>query len=352
MATPRKQQIYEEATRLYVQHELRNGNTCPNTPEYSELLESGFISLAQSNLMSTPETLYGLTSLETEKTQLLETSHLHFNVEELLASGCFISGQSGCGKSDLAMYVADKLMEQGVVVYCIDPSQDWMARSNVPHAVTIERASQPITIPEQSTIFDTSRLYVSEQRRFIEAFAERLYRFQLEQPRERRKWRTCVFEECQLVYPNGSFRSHKKSASLQLVSVGRNFKLRFIAVTPFAANVDKYPIKMAAQRFFGSTSEHNDLRYLQGFLGERVYELTRLDSGQFVYHYPKKKQKISKVSIDPHNRTVPLRMRRPEAEAVTVPKRPQPLPRRSSDNESLMRLLTALTFLAIVAVVL
>jgi hypothetical protein len=349
LTTPTKAEIYTKAKQLYFQHEMRNGNTCPNTPEYSELLESGFVSQAQTQLMSREECLYGLESSKIVEAEKAQASHkLELDLEELLASGAFISGQSGTGKSDLAMYVADRLMEQGIVVYVVDPSQHWLEASNVPQAVRIETPSQAVTIEDRSTIYDTSRLYVSEQRRYIEAFAERLYRFQLAQAKERRKWRILCIEESQLVYPNGSFRSHKKSASLSLISVGRNFKLRFIAVTPFSANIDKYPIKMAAQRWFGSTSEHNDLTYLRHFLGDQAYELTTLQNGQFFSHFPKRRR-LSKVCIDAHTRNRPLRMLRPDPEPTPDP---LPLPRRSSDNESLMRLLTALVFLAVVALVL
>lgn len=343
MATPTKTEIIEKALELWHKENMIHGTKTVINPTVEELKEGGYYQTAQQILMCSNPYKIVIEQRKSEKKEI-ETSKFQFDLEQLLRSGAFICGQSGTGKSDLAMYVADRLMQKGIIVYAVDPSQHWLECSNVPQAATVENASQTVTIQHVSTVYDTSRLYVSEQRRFIEKFVETLYQFQIRQPKELRKWRIVVLEESQLVYPNGSFRSDKKSSSLQLVSVGRNFKLRFIAVTPFSANIDKYLVKMTSQRWFGSTSELNDLKYLKGFLGEQVYQLTTLDNGQFVYHYPKKR-KVERIYVKPHKRLVKLNVLRISQRVFPEPTKPKVQKINESAKASLISLATALIFL-------
>jgi len=51
MATPNKQQIIDKATELYFEDCFKHGCQSPITPEVAELSESGFLSLAMSELM-------------------------------------------------------------------------------------------------------------------------------------------------------------------------------------------------------------------------------------------------------------------------------------------------------------
>lgn len=98
-----------------------------------------------------------------------------------------------------------------------------------------------------------------------------------------------VFEECQSYLPNGSFRlSIRRNPIfehvLDIVTVGANYGVRFGLITQFASMVDKAPVKIAMQRYFGWTLEKNDTQYIKSFIGkENLKELANLQKGSFVY---------------------------------------------------------------------
>lgn len=71
---------------------------------------------------------------------------------------------------------------------------------------------------------------------------------------------------------------------LDLVTVGANYGLRFGLITQFPALVDKAPVKIASQRYFGLTWEKNDIGYIQFFIGkEQGTRLKTLATGEFIY---------------------------------------------------------------------
>ena len=78
-----------------------------------------------------------------------------------------------------------------------------------------------------------------------------------------------------------------------LITVGANFNISFGLITQFAAEVSKLPVKATQQRYFGLTSEPNDIRYIRGFIGkEQAEELRNLSVGEFIYSYRNKIQRF------------------------------------------------------------
>ncbi|MCK4477350.1 hypothetical protein KAU88_02335 [Candidatus Bathyarchaeota archaeon] len=187
-----------------------------------------------------------------------------------------------------------------------------MLNEELPFVFTVYDIRQKIGVYDLSTIYDISKLRRTEKRQFIEAFNQAIMNLVVNQTEEKRKWRFVIFEESQLVFPEGSFRGDRYSASVELASMGRNYKVRFCCITPFSANVDKMLIKIAQQRWFGWTSERNDLAYLKGFIDEQASQLQKLSAGEFLYHFPQKRI-LKKIHIEPHTRTVELKR-------LTVPK--------------------------------
>lgn len=298
--------IYEEAKKVYFQHEARSGQVCEVNPTYGELLESGFVSVATSNLMSNPETLYGLTKVTKSKSEKPKVKEGEFELDgrEALKSGIYVCGTTGSGKSDLMMYVTDWLMPFAKITV-VDPSQDWMERSNIPNVVTVTNRGYA-KLYNNHIIYDVSRLRRPVKKQFTEDLCQALMDYAVNQPKEERRHRFVIFEEAQLVFPEGSFRSDRYNACVELVSMGRNYNIRFGAITPFSANVDKMLTKITQQRYFGWTNERNDQRYLEGFIREKAEELKHLKAGKFIYHAPTR-DVLRKIQIEPHRRTVSLR---------------------------------------------
>ena len=203
-----------------------------------------------------------------------------FDSKEAMKSGTFVCGMTGSGKSDLAMRFAEEMMDEGVLVYVFDPAQAWQKQSNVPNVSTI-RNPERIWLPRESTIFDISMMTIPDQQIFVENFCRTLFMNRAESEYDPATW--LIFEEAQLYLPQGALRSKIFQEAVRLVSVGRNYGIKFCLVTPFASNVDKYIIKLCGQRYLGYTTEPNDIKYLKGYLEERVGELKTLRPGQFFY---------------------------------------------------------------------
>lgn len=304
MTTPERRQIYEEAKRLWFQHEARSGNLAVINPTYGELLESGFISVAQSNLMSNLPSNVVVIEKKSKSKREMKATQFEVNIGEALKSGIYTCGTTGSGKSDVAMYIAD-LLKPVATIYVVDPSQDWINRSNIPNVITVPQNLRT-KVYDAHTIYDTSRLRRPDKRAFAETLTQTLMDYAVNQPQDQRKNRFVIFEEAQLIFPEGSFRGRKYNACVELVSMGRNYGLRFMAITPFSANVDKMLVKITKQRYFGWSNEKNDLKYLAGFLGKQVDELKKLKAGQFLYHNPSQGT-LKKIKIRPHKRKMSLK---------------------------------------------
>jgi len=124
--TPTKEEVYAESMRLWKNDLYKHGydELGQNNPTEQELKESGFWSVAISQLMrDRPKT----ESAEwNDYNENLENSDdLKFDFEETMKSGVLVSGTTGTGKSDLGMYLADRLMKEGIIIVVFDSSQDW-----------------------------------------------------------------------------------------------------------------------------------------------------------------------------------------------------------------------------------
>jgi hypothetical protein len=288
MTCPNKAQIVEKAIELFHKERFRNGDPCFSvTPTTEELSENGFIQTARSMLMTDQ-----YRSQVEGKDYVENLEDFTFDVSEALQNGIYTVGTRGCGKSDLNMYVAQKLMSEGIIVLVFDPSVDWIKRSNVSKYVTVQPFA-PITIPTESIIYDVSLLTPPQQREFVERFNRALVEYQISNTKE--KWYFCIFEEAHTYFYQGSLKSTAMQYTVRALTQGRNFRISMALITQFSSMLDKDSMKFMVQRYFGVSNEPNDVSYLKGFLNKHVQELKTLDSGEFLYF---NKGKISKVHIE------------------------------------------------------
>jgi hypothetical protein len=293
---PNKSEIIEKAFAI---HHNRNHNVSSINPEVEELKESGIYEEAKRKLMRSEDSEYQ-SYIEREAARLglvpnkvkLETYGFELNVKEAMKNGVCITGTSQSGKSNLAFQIADKLMREEITVYVIDPSQTWMRNSNVPFVVEV-KPNVPLSWKgDKSVIFDTSRLHVPVQQAFIEQFCKIIMDAAIDTEQSERNQIFVIFEEAHTPLPNHALYSNKFAETVRLLTQGANFGVRFMTITQFPSMMDKLPIKMSQQRFFGLTSEPNDLKYLRSFLGDRVKELETLETGEFLYDHKKETKLI------------------------------------------------------------
>jgi hypothetical protein len=128
-------------------------------------------------------------------------------------------------------------------------------------------------------------------------------------------------------------RSKLYQNTVRVMTQGRNFKVRFMCITQFAALIDKNAMRYMKQRYFGYTDEPNDVDYIARIVGKNEAEkLQSLDVGEFVYF---NRGKLSKIQIKPYeNSTVKKQIVIPETKPIApVPKITQP----QSDYKPLLK---------------
>jgi hypothetical protein len=302
MTTPKRESIYKKALELYVQHCYRTGTPelASITPTRNELVESGYVQTARSTLMS------DMNRAMVEKEYIDFPESFDVDIKEAMQTTSFVSGSRGVGKSDVCMYIVDRLTNEGIISVVFDPSTDWSQRSSISQyqTLTIPYIEK---IPEQNMIFDISRLTPIQQQQCLERFCKKLFERQLENDSTKYY---LVFEEAQLFFPLNSLRSRKTQYSMRVLTTGRNFNISMCAISQFPSLIDKELVKNAQQIWIGLTSELNTLKYWHVILGDDIDTLKTLQNGQFVYYHRNEiglteiesyKSNIVKAEIKPKN---------------------------------------------------
>lgn len=232
-----------------------------------------------------------------------------FNFEEALKTGFYTSGTTGCGKSDIGMYCADILRSNGVTLFVFDPSQDWMTRYPISYIVNfkVNSSARPLSadlssVKLRDTIFDVSNLTTLQFQEIADQFCWQLYSHQAQTSPEKRGKIFVIFEEAQLVLPEGSMRAKRLQNVVRLATVGRNFGVRIGVITQFAAMIDKNISRYMVQRYYGWTIEWNDVKRIEAAIGEDAEKLRYLKSGEFMYHEPISGT-LDKIAIQPYRKT-------------------------------------------------
>lgn len=278
-----------------------------------------------------------------------------FDVEEAMRTGVYGSGSTGMGKSDVFMEIAEKLMKENIIVVVFDPSQDWQERSTIP------QFTRPVISEylwnEQiqwenltSCIWDLSQLTTVEMQGFVEDFCKKLMKWQSSIPQEKRKRIFLIFEEGQIYFPEGCMNAKAYRNTSRMMTVGRNFGIRFACITQFASAIDKKAMRYMRQRYFGYTDEPNDTEYVLKMFPKQLREqinLRGLQAGQFYY---KCGDAYDQFQIEPFkNNTQPQKIEPPEP---TEPITPISFSLKSDDKKALAKLTIAILFFVAIIVAL
>lgn len=296
--TPTKSEIYEEGKRLFFQHEHRNGNRNTINPTTEELRESGFLSVAQSNLMSHPETIYGLAKTKTCKSDYKPTAKFTdfydlLDYEECQASNILVSGTNRTGKSRLAYAIASVLQSLNWKVLAFDNSGTWKSISDIPNLLELQpnRAIYNLPITEKSLLVDISNLTLDSQKELIDSVSRDIW---INRELYGSQWLLIVLEEFELYA--GNLRGNATQNLKRICHAGRNRKVRVLGVTTDLSLIDCSFIRLCQQRFHARLGiEVNAKRRFRGYYGSEWLQIaTRLQLGQFIYL---NKDKLSLIRV-------------------------------------------------------
>lgn len=207
------------------------------------------------------------------------------DIELMKKRGTAIFGNRGSGKSNLSKLLIRQLIEQNVTVKVFDPSQTHTQESDIKHYQVIRPHTDLQDVydnPYQNMIFDTSRLYPTEQKIFISLIMASDFLEASEVSRS--NWLCHIVEECQLVLNSSVLRSKEGQEALRWVTTGRNFKLTYLIVSQRPSLVSTTAISLTGCRYFGQLDEPNDLSKLKKFIRNKeiLASVPDLKVGQFV----------------------------------------------------------------------
>ncbi|MFA5307268.1 MAG: hypothetical protein WC365_07515 [Candidatus Babeliales bacterium] len=228
-----------------------------------------------------------------------------FDITEAKDTGFFDCGTTQSGKSTLAKHQAEKLMDNGINVYALDVSKVWTLDSPIDNIIEVPHDCATVDIPaNQSAVIDLSHLGYVNRIKYVIQFCKAIYEWHMNKGFKRAPFEFVIFEEAHTYFFNGCFRSPKQfSPCIDLVTVGANFNLRFGAITQFPAMLDKALVKITQQRYFGWSTEMNDLNYIRAFVGREYVNPKNPDSvfnlrkGQFLYQL---RNNIAKIQSRPY----------------------------------------------------
>ena len=309
MTTPNKEAILQKACELWHESRAREGDPSFDIePEENELRESGFLAVATSELMRSNDTVSPEWQNYAEKSEKKTeerpedfTLGVPFDVSLAVDSGFYVSGTSQSGKTNLAKILVEKLINNGIACYVLDSSKAWSHNAPIRNVLLVSERETRYTWND-STVFDISALRARQKVLFVNQLCYDIYEEHVN-GYERKEF--IIFEEAQTYLPQGSLRLAIRRSSpcesvLDVVTVGANYGLRFGLITQFPALVDKPPVKICQQRYFGWTWEKNDVAYVKAFLGKDwIAKLQGLQKGEFVYQCRDKTELVKTARFEP-----------------------------------------------------
>jgi DNA helicase HerA-like ATPase len=188
------------------------------------------------------------------KTEILQVEKVPFDIGLAVDSGFYVSGTSQSGKSNLAKILVEKLINRGIACYVLDSSKAWTHDTPISNVLLVNTREKRYAW-QSNTTFDISALSARQKVLFVNQFCHDLYAQHVDGYAAKE---FIIFEEAQTYLPQGCTRLAIRRSSpcenvLDVVTVGANYGLGFGLITQFPALVDKPPVKITQQRYFGWT---------------------------------------------------------------------------------------------------
>jgi hypothetical protein len=304
--TPTRERIYQEAKRLFFQHELRNGNSCPNNPEYSELLESGYVAQAQSNLMtSNPYKI--VIEKQTESDRLSEIRQRDLAacrgqvklipdglLAEILKTGLIVASGKGHGKTNSVKVIASEILKRNVAkVKVFDSALNWIFDFSELRYQLVTQDKDGLQLQFENIdncVYDLTFINDPKQinrviRHVIALDFNTYATAKLLSHGHVNNWLVYIIEEAQNFIGSSALRSYRNRFWLKVISTGRNIGLSFIFVTQRLADVSSKAVERCQGYLVGKMLGDNDLRKLRSIAGKEISWLVRdLPVGSFYYY--------------------------------------------------------------------
>lgn len=213
-----------------------------------------------------------------------------FDITEAMKTNVLITGSNSTGKSLTAMAICDRLMRQNWQVLVIDNVGVWKQKSSVPVYFEVSPKTMKFVLPETSIIYDISLLLPSFQREFTENLLMEIWNNKVISKSQ--TWQMIAIEESHLYMRN--IRGLVSQNLMRICSVGRNHKIRCLAISPTLTGIDKEFVRLSSQRYhFKITPEQHTMRRFRSYYGLDWCRIARqLDTGFCIYYLNEKLQVV------------------------------------------------------------
>lgn len=208
------------------------------------------------------------------------------DIDEAKRSNILVTGTNQTGKSLLSMAIADILMNEDWRVLTFDSVGHWREKSSIPEYLIATQKNLEWTITDESLIYDISRLLPFFQREYLEVVLSELWNHAIET--KPNYWSLIILEEAHLYMRY--IRGLVSQNLMRMASVGANWKIRILAISPSLTGLDSEFIRLSQQRHhFRLGNELNSKRRMRAYYGLDYTRISlKLPIGTCLYYLNEK----------------------------------------------------------------
>lgn len=219
-------------------------------------------------------------------------SAIGFDLSEAKDTGFLICSTSKDQNTTLCKHIVKQILNAGLTAYVLDVSQAWTMNSPINHMV--KASSEAIRDMDEtantSSVLDLSQLNYEQRGDYVIAFTKAIYDWHKSKGHKKAPFEFVIYEQAHTYLLNGCFKNINKYAPLiDLMSIGANFNLRYGVIAQSPLMIERNIVKECQQRYFGCTTDADDLHYIKSFVGKKYADIKK---GQFLYQLRNRTEKI------------------------------------------------------------
>lgn len=220
-------------------------------------------------------------------------SEINLIVQELLKVPCAVVGSRGIGKSSLVKRIAKTLIDSGAQVLVLDNSGSWFLNSPLQNRIRVNLLNVESVELKPNTVYDVLQLEASDRLAFFASMCDKILKERAdikfsegEEGLNRLPFLVIVLEESNTYLSSYSLSAlNKATGSIKdFVSVGRNFKTSFIAVTT-RSNELSTTVRERCNLLLGRITGSNEIQAIGRATNKTIREESqKLEAYTFLYY--------------------------------------------------------------------
>jgi hypothetical protein len=309
MVTPIKSEIVKLATEKWHADQLRKGNPAFDiNPEINELRESGFLSLAQSELMRNPnhEEWSGFNEKVENLQKTLQSSPdfstiYIIDLNEVLKSGLAIVGGRGTAKTTTAKHLIRRFMKEkaSVRIRAFEDAYEFSKNSDLPFYQALTEHTRRIYDKPKCSYFTGKLFNPEDATTIIRSFVVRDWGKQVEKVLASNgnydNWILYVTDDSHSILDRYSLSRTINKTLLRWVGTGRNYCMSFITASQRFQSIPTQLLERINTGYliFKLTGANNKSKLKAiGLDKSAIKQIEKLKTGECIYYFNGKTELI------------------------------------------------------------